>query len=367
MKKASENAINNNPVHKATNEDKKLDILSLNEKYIQSLKDKNNIYTGNKSLLRGSLRELYRQNVAAEKEYSRLYDAGFKGMGEGDKMAARQKFDSAKNRFYEAMDDFAQKISSQKQEVKKEPRAPQITTVNGDKITHGHIFQHEKTEDWLFSYKMNNKQMPLLRLSENDANRFKAVAADNGTPAAVKEILEKYNPSKLQKKIPTNEWKSANILSDGRKLDKFTVYKESNSERPDYGKWKFYAAVGDLKMSRTADMEARNAYFDRTQTPAQLAEKLFGEKLNLASAYSKYTLPDGVNNIRIAKGSEGKWQISAEVNGIRTPKRDLPFDDCSSYFKAKTATAEQLAAKHLSSDIAQMRSETLKTSNAIKR
>lgn len=364
------NQTSENSIHKNSSEtnDKKQDLLSLNEKYIQSLKEKDNIYTGNKSLLRGFLRELYRQNVAAEKEYSRLYDAGFKGMDEGEKMAARQKFDSAKSRFYEAMDDFAQKISSQKlkQEEKNTPRAPQITTVNGDKISHGHIFQHEKTEDWMFAYRINGKNMPVIRLSAEDAAKFQNTVADHDTSAAVKEVLEKYNPSKLLPKVPTTEWVASNILSDGRKLDKFTIYKETNEERAGYGKWKFYAQVGDIKMSRLADFESRNAFFDRTQTPAQLAEKLFGERLNLASAYAQYTLPAGVNNIRIGKGNDQKWQISAEVDGIRTPKRELSYDDRTSYFKTKTATADQLAAKYLINDINAMREQSVKTDRSMK-
>jgi DNA mismatch repair protein MutS len=38
--------------------------------------------------------------------------------------------------------------------------------------------------------------------------------------------------------------------------------------------------------------EDLNAFFDRVTTPRQLVEKNFGERLNLASAYEKYQLPE---------------------------------------------------------------------------
>ncbi len=351
------------------------DIVAQNEKYLQSLKNPDNILSGNKSLMRGALRKYYQEYVAAEKEYGRLYDSNFAGMGGADKMEARNRFDKARNNFEQAIDEFdilrkrannPQAVTSNEQSTEKAQRPPQLVTVNGDKISHGHIFQHEKTEEWMFSYRVNGKNMPVIRLAAEDAAKFQNTVADKGTSVAVQEVLEKYNPSKLQPKVPTEEWKKANILSDGRALDKFTVFKESDTTRADYGKWKFYAQVGDAKMSRVADFESRNAFFDRTQTPAQIAERLFGEKLNLASAYAKYTLPEGVDNIRIGKGNDQKWQISAEVDGVRTPKRELSYDDRTSYFKTKTATSDQLAAKYLMNDINEMRTQSAKAERGMK-
>lgn len=360
--------------NKASKHEKKTeDVVALNEKYLQSLKDPDIVLSGNKSLLKGTLRKYYQEYVAAEKEYRKMYDSGFAGVSGADKMEAQNRFVKIRDAFYQAINEFdlLRKHQSDNKEEKpsvekKEQRPPQLVTVNGDKISHGHIFQHEKTEDWMFAYRINGKNMPVIRLSAEDAAKFQNTVADHDTSAAVKEVLEKYNPSKLLPKVPTTEWVASNILSDGRKLDKFTIYKETNEERAGYGKWKFYAQVGDIKMSRLADFESRNAFFDRTQTPAQLAEKLFGERLNLASAYAQYTLPAGVNNIRIGKGNDQKWQISAEVDGIRTPKRELSYDDRTSYFKTKTATADQLAAKYLINDINAMREQSVKTDRSMK-
>lgn len=357
------------------NERKAEDIVALNERYLQSLKDPDDVLSGNRNLLKGELRKLYRNAIAEEKKVGKLLDSGTTS---GSVLSQAQDcFTKTHNAFMDAMTDLdnirkrqqtakAVKPDKDTTEAKKEQRPPQLVTVNGDKITHGHIFQHEKTEEWMFSYRINGKNMPVIRLSAEDAAKFQNTVADKGTPAAVQAVLEKYNPSKLQPKVPTEEWTKANILSDGRVLDKFTVFKESDPARADYGKWKFYAQVGDAKMSRVADFESRNAFFDRTQTPAQIAERLFGEKLNLASAYAKYTLPEGVDNIRIGKGNDQKWQISAEVDGIRTPKRELSYDDRTSYFKTKTATSDQLAAKYLMNDINEMRTQSAKAERGMK-
>ncbi len=106
--------------------------------------------------MRGALRKYYQEYVAAEKEYGRLYDSNFAGMGGADKMEARNRFDKARNNFEQAIDEFdilrkrannPQAVTSNEQSTEKAQRPPQLVTVNGDKISHGHIFQHEKTEE----------------------------------------------------------------------------------------------------------------------------------------------------------------------------------------------------------------------------
>ena len=57
-------------------------------------------------------------------------------------------------------------------------------------------------------------------------------------------MMQKYYPTKLAPKVSAEEYKAANILSDGRVIDKMTVYKEKDEQRADYGKYKLYAQVG---------------------------------------------------------------------------------------------------------------------------
>ncbi|MCM1337686.1 MAG: DNA mismatch repair protein MutS [Candidatus Amulumruptor caecigallinarius] len=235
-------------------------------------------------------------------------------------------------------------------------RAPQIITVNGDNITHGHIFKTEKQPDWMFSVKVNDRQLPTVRITEQQAEAFKATTAEKGVAEAVRDLMNVYYPSKMQKHLSKEEWTQGMTLSDGRAIDKFNVYKESNPEREGYGKWKFYASVGGEKMSRVGDTASLNAYFDKTQTPAQITERVFGERLHLASHYAQFSLPNDVKDVRLVK-EDNRWHISADINGERTPKRQLSYDDGASLYVHKTATKEQLAAKYLSSDFTAMRSQ----------
>ena len=129
------------------------------------------------------------------------------------------------------------------------------------------------------------------------------------------------------------------------------VYKESNEQSAEFGKYKLYAVVGDQKMSTLMSFKDLNAYFDRVTTPARLVEKNFGEKLHLASAYEQY----------------GVWKISADLgDGKVTEKKPLSFDDGYSLFTAKTATREQLAAKYLSKDITSLLSQKQERSVSMK-
>ena len=141
-------------------------------------------------------------------------------------------------------------------------------------------------------------------------------------------------------------------------VDKFNVYKEKDEQRPDYGKYKFYAQIGDTKMSAVATRQDLNAYFDRVATPSQLVEKNFGERLHLKTAYEKYQLPEGVESkdVRVAKDrTDNKWKVSVNLGDKgQTSKHEISFDDGYSLFKAKTATREQIAAKYLTPEITSM-------------
>ena len=232
----------------------------------------------------------------------------------------------------------------------KEHREPQMVTVNGEKVSHGHVFQSNKNpETWYFTAKIDGKQLRPMIMSAED------LEACRKKESSIEQLMKTYYPTKLEKKVSPEEYKADNKLSDGRVIDKMNVYKENNEQSPDFGKYKLYAVVGDQKMSTVMTFRDLNAYFDRVTTPAQLVEKNFGEKLHLASAYEKYKLPEGVQakDIRIAKDKQsGQWNISADLGEKgRTSKMPLSFDDGYSYFTAKTATREQLAAKYLNREI----------------
>lgn len=256
-----------------------------------------------------------------------------------------------------------EKTATVKQE--HQPREPQMVTVNGDKVSHAHAFQSKvNPADWFYVAQLNGKQLNPMKMDAAD------IAAYQKREAKVENMMQKYYPTKLAPKVSAEEYKAANILSDGRVIDKMTVYKEKDEQRADYGKYKLYAQVGDQRMSAPMTKEDQSAFFDRVTTPAALVEKNFGERLHLASAYAVYQLPANikVEDIRVAKDNmDGKWKISAAVgeNG-RTDKKAISFDDGFSLFQAKTVTREQLAAKYLSDDIKVLSGQKQAISNGLK-
>ena len=232
----------------------------------------------------------------------------------------------------------------------KTQREPQLVTVNGEKVSHAHSFQSNKNpETWYFTARLDGKQLRPMVMHAAD------LAAYQKREISVEQLMKTYYPSKMEQKVSKEEYAAANKLSDGRVIEKMNVYKETDETKKDAGRYKLYAVVGDQKMSQALSFADLNAYFDRTTTPAKLVEKNFGEKLHLASAYEKYKLPEGakVEDIRIAKDRKtNQWNISADMGQLGvTPKKPLQFDDGYSYFTAKTATREQLAAKYLSHEI----------------
>ena len=256
-----------------------------------------------------------------------------------------------------------EKSATAKQE--HQPREPQMVTVNGDKVSHAHAFQSKvNPAGWFYVAQLNGKQLDPMKMDAAD------IAAYQKRETKVEDMMQKYYPTKLAPKVSAEEYKAANILSDGRVIDKMTVYKEKDEQRADYGKYKLYAQVGDQRMSVPMTKADQSAFFDRVTTPAALVEKNFGERLHLASAYSAYQLPANikVEDIRVAKDNmDGKWKISAAVgeNG-RTEKKAISFDDGFSLFQAKTVTREQLAAKYLSDDIKVLSGQKQAISNGLK-
>lgn len=244
-----------------------------------------------------------------------------------------------------------QKAESQQE---RKPREPQMVTVNGEKVTHAHAYQSNvNKEDWYFTAKLDGKQLKPQKMDPAD------LAAYQKKEIGVPELMQRYYPTKLMAKVPESAYSMPNGIAGSEgviTVNKFNVYKEKDEQRPDFGRYKFYAEVGDQKMSAVASRNDLNSYFDRVATPGQLVEKNFGERLHLKSAYEGHRLPEGVDpaGIRIAKDrSDNKWKVSVNLGEHgQTSKKKISFDDGYSLFKAKTATREQIAAKYLNSEIA---------------
>ena len=243
---------------------------------------------------------------------------------------------------------------SQEAKAERKPREPQMVTVNGDKVTHGHAYQSNvNPQDWYFTARLNGEQLKPQKMDPAD------VAAYDKKEITVPELMQRYYPTKLMPRVPEEAFKYPNGLagpSGPITIDKFNVYKETDETRADYGRYKFYAQVGDKKMSTPASREDLNAYFDRVMTPGQLVERNFGERLHLPSHYAQFRLPEGIDpkGVRVAKDrSDGRWRVSADLGEGRgrTSKQEISFDDGYSLFKAKSATREQIAAKYLGQEI----------------
>ena len=237
----------------------------------------------------------------------------------------------------------------EKTEQGEKHREPQMITVNGGKVTHAHAYQSNRNpEDWFFTAKIDGKELHPQKMSADD------VAAYSKKERTVEQLMQTYYPTKLIKQIPAEEYKAANVLSDGRTIDKMNVYKESNEQSQHFGKWMLYAQVGEQKMSTPLSNHDLNAYFDRVTTPKQLVESNLGQRLHLASHYEQFKLPEGaeIKDIRVSKDADNKWRISADMGerGV-TAKKELSFDDGYSLFHTKTATRQQLAAKYLTPEI----------------
>lgn len=239
--------------------------------------------------------------------------------------------------------------------AERKPREPQMVTVNGDKVTHGHAYQSNvNPQDWYFTARINGEQLKPQKMDPAD------VIAYEKKEITVPELMQRYYPTKLMPRVPEEAFKYPNGLagpSGPITIDKFNVYKETDETRADYGRYKFYAQVGDKKMSTPASREDLNAYFDRVMTPGQLVECNFGERLHLPSHYAQFRLPEGIDpkGVRVAKDrSDGRWRVSADLGEGRgrTSKQEISFDDGYSLFKAKSATREQIAAKYLGQEIA---------------
>lgn len=243
----------------------------------------------------------------------------------------------------------------QQAEAKKErkPREPQMVTTDGGKVTHGHAYQgKDNPEDWYFTAKIDGQQLKPQKMDAAD------LAAYQKKELTVPQLMERYYPTKLMPKVPEDTYRFPRQMEGAEgavAIEKFNVYKEKDEQRPDFGRYKFYAQVDGARMSAVASRQDLNAYFDRVMTPNQLIEKNFGERLHLKSAYEKYRLPEGVDpkGVRVAKDhTDNKWKVYVYMGDKgKTARHEISFDDGYSLFKTRTATREQIAAKYLTPEI----------------
>lgn len=253
------------------------------------------------------------------------------------------------------------KQSEEQKETKR--REPQMVTVNGEKVTHGHAFQSNLNPDkWYFTARLDGNQLRPQLMKPED------VAAYQKREITIEALMQNYYPTKLQKKVTPEEFKADNKLSDGRIIDRMVIYKEHDESRDNVGKYKIYTQVGDQKMSRTMSHEDLNAYFDRVTTPAKLVEKNFAEQLHMASFYNQFKLEEGVKDVKVAKQLDGQWTVSADLGEKgQTSKHVLSWHDKQALFSAKTATKEQLAARYLNAEIKELKAEKVSAKQAFKR
>ena len=100
--------------------------------------------------------------------------------------------------------------SGHKSETQQErkPREPQMVTVNGDKVTHGHAFQSKtNTEDWYFTAKINGEQLKPQKMDPAD------LAAYQKKEMTVPQLMERYYPTKLMERVPEVAYKTPNVIA----------------------------------------------------------------------------------------------------------------------------------------------------------
>lgn len=284
-----------------------------------------------------------------------------KKKGHTSKKKDSDSLDKPVEKEQKAQKNTSEKVIEKAGEIEKERKEPQMITVNGDKVSHAHIFKSNQSDDWFFTAKINDVPLKPQKITPEDCE---AVLTKTIKPV---ELMEKYYPSKLAPQKSAEEFKIPTTIMTGNgeeTIHKFNVYKEKDQRSYDYGKYRFYVQIGNMKMSQTASKEDLNAYFDRTQTPKEIITKVFGEKLHLADYYKQFKLPEGVNiemkDIRIMKNQQtNRYEISVNLGQLgNTPSREISYDDRQSFFTHKTATKDQLAAKYLSYEISKAYKET---------
>lgn len=283
------------------------------------------------------------KGISLNRVYAWNDNVSFAGSVPGD--------DAKKRRYYHPENIRPEFYDYLVSEVKKAV-APQLVTENGQKVTSANLFESPKQEGKYFFYaRLDGVGLHPKAVKEQDVDAFMR------QEMSVKDMFAKYYPTKMAKQLGKEEFDSLK-LSDGRELSTFRVYKQRNEAKPHFGEYMLYAEMGDKRFHATPlTHDQLDAYFDRTQSKSQIAEKVIGEQLHLKSAYEKYKLPENgsVQEVRVRKTPDGDWVISASMGEKgQTPERKMSNNDLYSLFKSKTATREQLAAKYLTEDIREL-------------
>ena len=243
------------------------------------------------------------------------------------------------------------KAEEKKEEAVKQPREPQLITVNGDKVSHAHIYKAKDTDENLFIAKINGNYLRPTPIPKEVAADFieKKVSVD--------DMMQRYYPTKLMPRVSEEDFKNQKVISGKQgdmTIEKFNVYKEKDQTREDFGKYKFYAKVDGKSMSTLASQNDLNAYFDRVQTPKQMVERIFGDRLKLESHYQQFKLPEGFNpkEGRMVKDkNSNNYVVYLDMGEAgRTKGKIISRDDKDNYFN-KIATKDQLVAKYLGHEI----------------
>lgn len=243
------------------------------------------------------------------------------------------------------------KTEEKKEEAVKQPREPQMVTVNGDKVSNAHVFtKKDNPEQWYFIAKINDKFLPSVPITEQEAENYRI---NKNVP----EMMDKYYPTKVMPKVSDDAFKAEQKVTGPTgemTVNKFNVYKESDESSKDYGQYKFFANIDGKNMSVLAKQEDLNAYFDKVKTPAQLVNSVFGEKLQLKGHYEQFKLPEGFNNKEIKFKQEqntNKMLVYLDMGEAGNTKgKIISYNDWMSY-KNQIATKDQIGAKYLGAEI----------------
>lgn len=282
------------------------------------------------------------KGVSLSRVYNWNDNISFQGTVPGD--------DSKQVRYYHPKDIRPEFYEYLTKEVKKSLE-PQLVTENGKKVTNASLFQaKDDSNKYLFTARLDGVGLHPKVVEPQDVDKYMKAEM------SVKDMFAKYYPTKMAKQLDQEQFNSLK-LTDGRELTKFRVYKQQNEGKPHFGEYLMYAEIGDRRYHATPmSHDQLDAYFDKTMPKGKLAEKVIGEQLHLASAYSKYILPP-VEGLSVAtrKTTNGDWVISASIEGKgETQEKKMTGDDLYSLFRAKSATKSQLAAKYLSEDIKEL-------------
>lgn len=244
-------------------------------------------------------------------------------------------------------------------------RAPQMITVNGQHVTHGRIFQSSKNPGtWYFTAKLDGVQLRPVKINQDDIAKASVVDKENW-PSEAQRLMEKYYPTKCMKRLSSEEWQNGMQLSDGRKIEKFNIYKAQNDTQQSatQTEWRIYAQIGNNKMSCPASQRDLNEYFDKVTSPQVMVERSFGEQLHLKSYYEQFKAPAELKKEHVSitkpKG-EKEWFIRLNLgDGTNSPLKPLSYHDGCSYFDAKTANKQQLATKYFPNEVAAFASKAV--------